>query len=138
MCEWVRHAMGPVLVVENLSVKIEKKLVIQELSFQLERGENLCVIGPNGSGKTVLLKTLLNLFPYTGTVKWAADVRIGYVPQRVDVDRRLPLTYNDLISAKCKVEGAPILSAHSLWKNIGLTKDILAAPLGQLSGGQFQ
>jgi zinc transport system ATP-binding protein len=130
--------MDPVLTVEHLSVRLDKKYAIQDLSFRLDRGENLCVIGPNGSGKTVLLKTLLNLFRYTGTIKWAADVRIGYVPQRVDIDRQLPLTYNDLIAAKCKVEGTPMVSASSLWKNIGLSREVLAAPVGQLSGGQFQ
>jgi len=43
-----------------------------------------------------LLKALLDLLPYSGEIKWAPDVRIGYVPQKIDADRRLPITYKDL------------------------------------------
>src|SRR4029434_2899078 len=53
------------LTVKNLSVRIEDKLIIDDLNFDLESRERLSILGPNGAGKTVLLKALLNLIPYT-------------------------------------------------------------------------
>ena len=85
-----------VLVVKNLSVHIDGKALIENINFELMANERLVIIGPNGEGKTVLLKALLDLLPYSGEIKWAPDVRIGYVPQKIDADRRLPITYKDL------------------------------------------
>src|SRR5256885_11848065 len=89
------------LTVKNLSVQLEDKLIVENLSFDLAAGERLSILGPNGAGKTVLLKALLNLLPFKGDVAWSSDVRIGYVPQRIDADTHLPLTFNDLFHAKC-------------------------------------
>jgi len=72
---------------------LEDKLIVEDLSFELAAGERLSVLGPNGAGKTVLLKALLNLLPYKGEVVWAPNVRIGYVPQKIDADTHLPLTF---------------------------------------------
>src|SRR5256886_7133467 len=93
------------LTVENLSVQIEHKAIIENLTFELAPRERLSILGPNGAGKTVLLKALLNLLPYSGKVEWARDVRIGYVPQRVDAETHLPLTFNDLFRSKCRTLG---------------------------------
>ena len=89
------------LTVKNLSVQFEDRSVVEDLSFQLEAGERLSILGPNGAGKTVLLKALLDLVPHDGEVVWAPEVRIGYVPQKIDADTHLPLTFTDLFRAKC-------------------------------------
>src|SRR5215471_9023526 len=88
------------LQVKHLSVQLEDRAVVEDLSFELAAGERLSVLGPNGAGKTVLLKALLNLLPYRGEIAWADGVRIGYVPQKIDADTHLPLTFNDLFRAK--------------------------------------
>src|SRR6266496_4403467 len=90
------------LTVKNLSVQIEQKTIIEDLSFELTSRERLSVLGPNGAGKTVLLKALLKLVPYAGEIIWDPKVRIGYVPQKIDADVHLPLTFNDLFAAKCQ------------------------------------
>jgi len=69
------------LTVKNLNVQIERKLIIENLSFELAPGEKLRFLDPNGAGKTILLRVLLRLAPYSGEINWAPDVRIGYVPQ---------------------------------------------------------
>ena len=71
-----------VLRVKELNVELEGETVINNLSFELKKGDALTIIGPNGAGKTVLLKTLLGLLPYKGEISWKKNIRIGYVPQR--------------------------------------------------------
>ena len=126
------------LTVKNLSVRIEDKLIVDDVSFDLSERERLSILGPNGAGKTVLLKALLNLIPSTGKIGWSPEARIGYVPQKIDAEIHLPLTFNDLFQAKCSTLRVSIHDARNVAESVGLTKDILATPVGHLSGGQFQ
>src|SRR5438105_1600170 len=126
------------LSVKHLSVRLEDRSVVEDLSFELAAGERLSVLGPNGAGKTVLLKALLNLLPYKGEVVWAPNVRIGYVPQKIDADTHLPLTFTDLFRAKCTNLKVPFSELEEIAHNVGLTRQILQTPVGHLSGGQFQ
>src|SRR5665213_3649408 len=93
-------AMSTILSVRNLTVNLEGRRILASLSFEVHAGDLLAIIGPNGSGKTVLLRTLLHLLPYQGAIEWSHDARIGYVPQKVTADRQLPLHVNDLLNAK--------------------------------------
>ncbi|MGH7780055.1 MAG: metal ABC transporter ATP-binding protein [Candidatus Binataceae bacterium] len=127
-----------ILSVEHLFVTLDTKPILEDLSFAIERGENLCIIGPNGSGKTVLLKSLVGLISYTGTVKWASSVRMGYVPQKVQADRRLPITFRNLLASKSKLLGVPFRETKALCNDIGLATEILDTAVGVLSGGEFQ
>src|ERR1041385_3507775 len=89
------------LTVRNLSVRIEDKLIVDDVSFDLSERERLSILGPNGAGKTVLLKALLGLLSSKGDIAWSPAARIGYVPQKIDAEIHLPLTFNDLFRAKC-------------------------------------
>ena len=59
-----------ILEVKNLSVSFGDEVVLDNLSFNLKKGENVAIMGPNGAGKTVLLKALLGILPYSGEIKW--------------------------------------------------------------------
>jgi len=98
----------------------------------------LSILGPNGAGKTILLKALLNLVPYSGEIIWDADVRIGYVPQKIDADIHLPLTFKDLFLAKCRTLKVSPKNIDQISASIGLTNELLQTPVGHVSGGQFQ
>jgi len=126
------------LTVRNLSVQLEDRPVVENLSFDLAAGERLSILGPNGAGKTVLLKALLNLLPHQGEIAWAPDVRIGYVPQKIDADTHLPLTFTDLFRAKCTTLNISSNQLGEISNSVGLTPQILKTPVGHLSGGQFQ
>lgn len=127
-----------VLTVTNLYVSIDEKPIIENLSFELAERDALSVLGPNGAGKTVLLKALLNLLSYSGEITWAPGVRIGYVPQKLDADRHLPLTFANLFVAKCKTLKVAIADIKEISESVGLTKELLETAVGHLSGGQFQ
>lgn len=126
------------LVVRNLSVKINGDRLLEDINFELGAGEQLVIIGPNGAGKTVLIKCLLDLIPHTGEIKWSADVHIGYVPQKIDADRHLPITYRDLFVSKCHIARQPTTRINEVVTSVGLSEKILKTPVGNLSGGQFQ
>lgn len=130
--------MVSLLKVKNLSVNLENRTILEDLSFELAPGERLIILGPNGAGKTVLLKVLLNLLPYSGEINWGPTVRIGYVPQKIDPDRHLPLTYRDLFLSKCKIMKLATSRIDEISESVGLTIEMLDTPVGHLSGGQFQ
>ena len=67
--------MTNVLEVERLSVRLGRHAILRDLSFAVKQGSSLAIIGPNGSGKTVLFKTLIGALKGTGEIRWAAGTR---------------------------------------------------------------
>jgi zinc transport system ATP-binding protein len=127
-----------VLEVRGLTVAFAGTNALHNLSFAVRRGQVLAIIGPNGCGKTVLLKVLLHLLPYRGEIIWAPGVRIGYVPQKVAVDRQMPLLVRDFLEAKARFLRLPSDAVEKACAETGIPKDLLEAGIGVLSGGQFQ
>ena len=119
------------LVVENLSVRLQDKMVLEGVGFKLKRGNTLAIVGPNGGGKTTIFKVLLNLLPHTGSVSWNGDVRLGYVPQGL-VATDLPISVEEFLRFKSKTDLEACIS------EVGLGTDILPQTLGSLSGGELQ
>lgn len=87
-----RHLDGPSLIeARNLTVGYRGVPVLPSLDFRLQSSEFWALIGRNGSGKTTLIRTLIGLLPpVAGAVDHAPGVRIGYVPQRSEIDPHLP------------------------------------------------
>lgn len=131
------------LSVKNLSIRFSDLEVLQDLSFDVEKGDVVAVIGPNGAGKTVLFRALLGLIPYEGEIIWPKHIKIGYVPQKLSVDRDLPLTVMEFLEFK----GSSRHEIFEALEKVGFLKGedkhhwdhhLLRARLGQLSGGEFQ
>ncbi len=98
----------PLLLVKNLRVKREERLVLNGVSLVLHQGEKICIIGPNGSGKTTLLETLLGFLPFEGEITFMgkslrkekdfaqARKKIGYVFQDPDDQLFCPTVYDEI------------------------------------------
>ena len=128
----------PALQVQNLSVALDGARVLDHLSFQVPHGSALAIVGPNGAGKSVLDKALIGAQRYDGVVTWEDKTRIGYVPQKLDIERDLPITGADFMRAKAAVSGASKAEVVSALELVGLKSDAAARTIGELSGGQFQ
>src|SRR5512139_186948 len=89
--------------VERVCFSYEKAEVLKDVSFRLKQGEFLGIIGPNGGGKTTLIRLLLGLLrPDRGKIRIlgeepnAASRRVGYVPQSMDLSRSFPISVMDV------------------------------------------
>ncbi|MBI5561940.1 MAG: metal ABC transporter ATP-binding protein [Deltaproteobacteria bacterium] len=125
-----------VVEVKGLSIEFGGARVLEDINFEVERGSVLAIIGPNGAGKTVLLKSLIGLIPHGGAVRWADGVRIGYVPQRMDIETDVPLTVREFVALRgAGVSMAKIKEALGF---VQLDERLLDAGLGEISIGQRQ
>jgi zinc transport system ATP-binding protein len=126
------------LEVEHLAVRFGATQVLHDLTFTVPSGAGVAVIGPNGAGKTVLFRALVGAIPHEGTIRWAPGTRLGYVPQKLDLERDLPVTGRDLLRARGRLAGVGSGDALTSLGKVSLTPRVLDTPIGMLSGGQFQ
>lgn len=126
------------LEVNNLSIRFGRTPIFSGLSFGVPQGAALAIIGPNGSGKTVLLRALIGAIPFEGTLQWAPDVRLGYVPQKLDIARDAPITGFDFLRARAALARTSHATVSQVLTDVGLASEAAAQPIGALSGGQFQ
>jgi len=126
------------LSVKDLTINFDNDLVVQNLSFEVERGDFFSIIGSNGSGKSSLLKALLKLIPFKGEINWQPKIKIGYLPQGITPlkVKDYPLTVFDFF--KLKNKNLKKEEIEKKLNQIDLEKNILEKKIGDLSGGQFQ
>jgi len=131
--------VDPLLRVDRLSLRLGSADVLRDVSFSVETGASLAIIGPNGAGKTVLLKALAGVLPVSaGAIHWAGGVRIGYVPQKLDITRDVPITGVDFLHARLALTHDTTTAIADVLASVDLSMDAAALPIGALSGGQFQ
>lgn len=119
--------------------------VLENVSFEIKKGEFIGIFGPNGGGKTTLLKTLMGfLKPQKGRIEIAAREAIGYVPQISHLDRQFPITALGVVLMGCLEKSTwRSYSPHAKDKarqalhRVGLS-DFQDRAFGTLSGGQAQ
>lgn len=144
------HALN----VENLCVKVSGRHLLENISFSVEEGKLVAIIGPNGAGKTTLIKAILGLIPYgPGSVSIFGqpfshndqNIKVGYIPQRLEFDRTFPLTVLELLGFSIP----PMYSFSVHWKKevrehidelLGIVgaNDLADRNVGSLSGGELQ
>lgn len=121
--------------VENLSIRYGARTVLSRVSLRVEQGEIVTIVGPNGSGKTSLLRAIIGAVkPFQGHVTQGKGVNIGYVPQKLHIDETLPITVLRFLKLSGDVTATDVDQALT---QAGVP-DLSKAQLSQLSGGQFQ
>lgn len=126
------------LEVHGLSVQFGDTKVLSGLSFSVPKGSSLAIIGPNGAGKTVLFRALIGALRFDGEVLWAPETRIGYVPQKLDLERDVPITGVDFLRARAVVAKKKMTDVNRILGLVGVPQKIAQGPVGTMSGGQFQ
>lgn len=125
----------PLIEATELRVRRHGGLVLDNVSLTLGERDFITLIGPNGAGKSVLLRHLLKLeSPNSGTVKHRQGIRIGYVPERFQIDPTLPMPVRRFLTLNNN-QSAEAVEALALEANCG---GLLDKPLANLSGGELQ
>ena len=134
---------------ENVSIGYEGQTVVKDLSFQIDAGDYLCIVGENGSGKSTLVKSLLGLKSVEkGRIVFGDGLRqneIGYLPQQTDVQKDFPASvYEVVLSGRLNSRGirpfytsADKKTAFEKMKMLGIS-DLSRQCFRDLSGGQKQ
>lgn len=121
--------------VQNLCVGYGNKEVLRNVNLSLSKNEIVTIVGPNGSGKTTLFKSIIGSTPISsGKVLIRPNLKIGYVPQVLNIDRSLPLTVERFLSLENRRHKREALSAQQVLDS----NDLLFKQISTLSAGQLQ
>lgn len=134
---------------ENISVGYEDGIVVSDVSFELNRGDYVCIVGENGAGKSSLLKGILGLAKIQGGKLEYGDgmsrADVGYLPQQKDYQKNFPATVKEVVMSGFlnKMGLRPYYNraekgkAMEILSDFGMA-DYVRASFGSLSGGQKQ
>ncbi|MDQ3032820.1 MAG: ABC transporter ATP-binding protein [Myxococcota bacterium] len=145
-----RETLPIVLDAKDVTVVIERRVILHGVTFWIPKGEFVCLCGPNGAGKSTFLKAVLGLLqPTAGSIeilgKPAHEGRhaVGYVPQRKSFDRDFPARAIDLIVANIRGTWPFRITPHErerarkVLRRVG-GEVLLERPIASLSGGETQ
>ena len=142
-----------IIAAGHISVEYGSTLALDDVSFAINSGDFVAITGPNGGGKSTLLKTLLKLIkPTSGTVEYymngvpVESLHIGYLPQKSNIDNRFPITVEEVVASglygdsrnwRGKFSDAVQEKIDSTLRLMGVA-DLRKRVIGSLSGGQLQ
>lgn len=146
--------MNPIIEIKNLSAGYDGRTVLRDVNLTIYDRDFLGIIGPNGGGKTTLIKCILGLLkPLSGEILYhssgketsASRPTLGYLPQYNTIDRKFPISVEEVILSGLSSQ-KPLLSsfksahrekAQAILARMGL-EGLGRRAIGQLSGGQLQ
>ena len=119
---------------KNISLRYDNRLILDDVSLDLTKNDFITIIGPNGAGKSTLLKTLIGLItPDQGQVTRQDGLKIGYIPQKLQVEASLPITTQSFICLNKKNTN----DINAIADELGIIP-LLKKPVQTLSGGEWQ
>lgn len=137
------------LTCKNLTLGYENLTLVKDLSFEVNKGDYLCIVGENGTGKSTLMRTILRLQkPVSGQIIYEEKLKktgIGYLPQQTEVQRDFPASVKEVVLSGCQAkmgrrpfytkEEKKLAAQHM--ERLGIT-DLAGRCYRELSGGQQQ
>ena len=144
--------MQPLIRLEHISAAYDRKTVLEDINLTVGERDFVGIIGPNGGGKTTLVKLMLGLLkPTEGAIRFyqeskeVPEISMGYLPQYTTIDKKFPISVYEVVLSglnKQKPLFRPFTKAHhektrAIITRMGL-EGLEQRPIGQLSGGQLQ
>jgi zinc transport system ATP-binding protein len=121
--------------IEQLTLSYGNVIALKNVSMEINRGEVVTIVGPNGSGKTSLLKAIIGaVHPVEGSISVKPGLKIGYVPQRLNLDPTLPISVGRFMRLTERLDRS---TCESYLKKAGVA-GLIDQQMSELSGGQFQ
>ena len=137
----------PIIQIKNLDAAYHGKVVLNNVSLSIMEHDFIGIIGPNGGGKTTLLKVLMGLIkPVKGRVEYAIDrSEIGYLPQGNQVDEQFPITVKEVVASGLdhgpgfgnRIGTGKKQQLEQVLEQVGIAA-LHSRPIGELSGGELQ
>ncbi len=142
----------PLIVLEKVCLSYDNREVLRGIDLVVSRGDFVVITGPNGGGKTSMLRVMLKLLsPTSGHVRYyrggeeVDHLKIGYLPQKNAIDSRFPITVSEVVASglyssglrRGRLTGAWQLRIEETLELLGI-EDLASRSIGRLSGGQLQ
>lgn len=144
--------MEKLIEIQNVTAGYGTKIVLKDINLDIWKDDFLGIIGPNGGGKTTLLKLILGLLsPKSGTIRFfdgekeVSSLKIGYLPQMNNIDKKFPISVREVVASGLAFE-KPLFRKYTALQQERIEKvvgqmgleDLVNRPIGELSGGQLQ
>ena len=140
-----------ILSIRSLSVNYDGMMALEGVDLDIFDDDFIGIIGPNGGGKTTLVKAIMGAVPYSGTISVAEELhcgnhfKIGYMPQVSQFDMSFPISIEEVVLSGLQADKgffsrysrADKMKAHALLEQMGIG-DLASRPIGEVSGGQMQ
>ncbi len=142
----------PIIELQDIEVAYGEKTVLRDVNLTVYEKDFLGIIGPNGGGKTTLIKVILRLLkPKKGSLRFYADgkpveeIKIGYLPQYNNIDKKFPISVYDVVLSGLSQQKSLFRRfskeqrqrVNDIIRQMGL-EGLEQRTIGQLSGGQLQ
>ncbi|WP_102407358.1 metal ABC transporter ATP-binding protein [Parabacteroides bouchesdurhonensis] len=144
--------MENLIEIKDVTAGYGPKIVLKDITLDVRQDDFLGIIGPNGGGKTTLLKLILGLLtPKSGSIRFfrngqeVSSLKTGYLPQMNNIDKKFPISVKEVIASGLAAQ-KPLFKKYNREQNerieqvigqMGL-EDLATRPIGELSGGQLQ
>lgn len=143
--------MEPIITIKNLSVRYDKITALEHVNLNIYNDDFIGIIGPNGGGKSTLVKAIMGIVEYSGSIEYGTTLlrhkkpHIGYLPQISSFDKAFPISVGEVVMSGLQAEQGILRSygkderrrVDEILDKAQLS-DLKKRSIGELSGGQLQ